>query len=169
MIINRTKFAPTKQSDLTAIYAVHARAFGRPAEAKLTQQLIEGKEETLDLCAIINDAIVGHCLLTELKGPEKALALAPLSVDPNWRDFQIGTELVRLCLSKARTAGWKSVFVLGDPDYYGRFGFKSALADQVKSPYQGYAFQALELVPGALSGNRVAVTYPPAFNLTAAA
>lgn len=169
MIINRTKFASAKQSDMPAILAIHARAFGRTTEADLTQQLIEGPEETLDLCAIIDGAIVGHCVLSELKGPDKAMALAPLSVDPNWRDYQIGTELVRQLLANARGAGWKSVFVLGDPDYYGRFGFKSALADNVKSPYQSYAFQALELTPGALSDYKGTVTHPSAFNLVAAA
>ena len=169
MIINRTKFAPATPSDMPAISAIHTRAFGRATEAELTQQLIEGHEETLDLCAIIDGAVVGHCLLTELMGPEKSMALAPLSVDPKWRDYQIGTELVRQILSNAREAGWKSVFVLGDPDYYGRFGFKSTLADDVKSPYQSYAFQALELMPGSLTGYKGALTYPPAFNLVAAA
>lgn len=169
MIINRTTFAPAKQSDMPAIIAIHTRAFGRATEADLTQQLIEGREETLDLCAVIDGAIIGHCLLTEIQGPEKSMALAPLSVDPDWRDFQIGTELVRQILANARQAGWSSVFVLGDPDYYGRFGFKSTTADAVKSPYQGYAFQALELMPGALAGYNGKLTYPPAFNLVAAA
>lgn len=169
MILNRTRFASATQSDMHAIFAIHTRAFGRTTEADLTQRLIEGPEETLDLCAVIDDTIVGHCLLSELKGPDRAMALAPLSVDPNWRDYQIGTELVRQLLTKARAAGWKSVFVLGDPDYYGRFGFKSTLADDVTSPYQCYAFQALELVPGALSGYKGRVTHPSAFNLVAAA
>lgn len=169
MIINRTKFAPATHSNMSAVLAIHTRAFGRATEAELTQQLIEGQDETLDLCAIIDNAVVGHCLLTELKGPDKSMALAPLAVDPNWRDFQIGTELVRQILANARTAGWKSVFVLGDPDYYGRFGFKNAIANKVKSPYQSYAFQALELAPGALSGYNGPVTYPQAFDLVAAA
>ena len=169
MIINRTIFAPSVDSDMPAIRAVHARAFGRTIESDLTQHLIEGDNETIDLCACIDSAIVGHCMLTELKGPDKAMALAPLAVDPNWRDYQIGTELVRQILTNARDAGWKSVFVLGDPDYYGRFGFKSELADGVDCPYQGNAFQALELTPGSLSAYKGALTYPQAFGLVAAA
>ncbi|MEM9574099.1 MAG: N-acetyltransferase [Pseudomonadota bacterium] len=169
MIIDRTKFAPATQSNMSAIIGVHTRAFGRTTEAELARQLIEGHEETLDLCAMIDDAVVGHCLLTELKGPSRSMALAPLAVDPNWRDFQIGTELVRQILSNARSAGWKSVFVLGDPDYYGRFGFKNTTANHVKSPYEGAAIQALELTPGALSGYKGSVTYPQAFDLVAAA
>jgi putative acetyltransferase len=32
--------------------------------------------------------------------------------------------LMREALSKAKTLGYKAVFLCGDPDYYSRFGFK---------------------------------------------
>ncbi len=169
MIIDRTTFSPSTYADLPAIKSVHARAFGRDIEPDLAQRLIEAKETTLDLCASIDGMIVGHCILTELKGPKMAMALAPLAVDPNWRDFKIGTELVRRLLSNAREAGWYSVFVLGDPDYYGRFGFKSELADCVDCEYQGNSFQALELVAGALKDYHGVLEYPQIFNITQAA
>lgn len=168
MIIDRTEFTPSTDADMSAICAVHERAFGRTSEPELTQRLITGSDTTLDLCACIDRTIVGHGVLTELKGPEKAMALAPLAVDPVWRDFQIGTEIVRRLIAMARHERWKSIFVLGEPAYYGRFGFKSQLADNVKCTYQGKSFLALELIPGALSTYRGKLIYPSAFGELAA-
>ncbi len=168
MILDRTTFAPGTSTDLPAIRSVHKRAFGRNVEPDLVQKLIEAEETTLDLYASIDGTIVGHCVLSELKGPPKSMALAPLAVDPVWRDFQIGTELVRQLLARARSAGWKSVFVLGDPVYYGRFGFKSELADCVDCAFQGSSFQALELVKDALSNYPGNLQYPAAFERTGA-
>jgi putative acetyltransferase len=54
--------------------------------------------------------------------------------------------------------------VLGDPAYYGRFGFRPAhefgLSDEFRG---GPAFQAIELVPGALPRNAGLVRYPAEF------
>lgn len=163
MILEKTTFRPGEPEDRLGILAVQRRAFEEDAEAELVDRLIEGPEKTISMVADLDGMIVGHILLTELQGPEKALALAPLGVDPEWRDFLIGTELTNHALAKARGDGWHSVFVLGDPVYYGRFGFKSDLARHVETPYPGPAFQALELVPDAVKSYRGAVVYPDAF------
>jgi len=107
--------------------------------------------------------LFGHILLTAIAGPEKALALAPLVILPDWRDMQIGTELVRHALQVAREQGWKSVFVYGQPDYYCRFGFKSRTADAADTTLQGPRFLALELAMGALAGWSGPLDYPEAF------
>jgi putative acetyltransferase len=56
--------------------------------------------------------------------------------------------------------------VLGDPAYYGRFGFAPAaalgLACEFDAPPE--AFMALELSPGALAGARGVVLYEPEFD-----
>lgn len=116
-----------------------------------------------EVVADLDGMMVGHILLTGLEGPRKALALAPLGVDPEWRDFLIGTELTDRAINAARVEGWHSIFVVGDPVYYGRFGFRADLAGHVETPYPGPAFQALELVPGAVADYRGGVTYPKAF------
>jgi predicted N-acetyltransferase YhbS len=55
------------------ILAVQRRAFGGEAEARLVDRLIEGPEKTISMVADLDGMIVGHVLLTELHGPEKAL------------------------------------------------------------------------------------------------
>ena len=62
-----------------------------------------------------------------------------------------------------RALGAEAVIVLGHPDYYPRFGFSTAAARLLTSPYAGSpAFMALELTPGAL-GTPMKVDYPAAF------
>jgi putative acetyltransferase len=51
-------------------------------------------------------------------------------------------------LAIARATGEELVFVLGEPDYYARFGFSAATAAPFASPYAGPYFMALALRPG---------------------
>ncbi|MEO1703012.1 MAG: N-acetyltransferase [Pseudomonadota bacterium] len=167
MIIKKTTFRTSTHLDEHAIARVHDRAFGRETEGELAVALRYGDNcKTLDLVAQLDDVLIGHVLLSEpAEGPERALVLGPLAVDPAWRDFQIGTELVRRALADARISGWRSVFVLGEPDYYRRFGFKRSLAEKVRCAYNvGPAFQALELETGSLNGFNGSLAYPAAFH-----
>ena len=58
-------------------------------------------------------------------------------------------------------SGEKIVFVLGDPAYYGRFGFSAAAAKPFRTPYDGDFMQALVLAPDAPKSGTV--RYPAAF------
>jgi putative acetyltransferase len=74
----------------------------------------------------------------------------------------VGSSLVREAIRRAREEGWSAIFVLGNPDYYRRFGFEVDAAAGFSSPYAGPHFMMLSLSP------RVCPTagdlkYPPAF------
>lgn len=164
MIIDRTQFRASTPVDYRGITQVHRRAFGRAVEAELAITLLDSGTQTFDLVAVLDEMIVGHVIASKVEGPQKAVALGPLAVDPDWRDFQIGTELTSRLLSQLRIADWNAAFVLGDPVYYGRFGFTSTLADQVRCAYQCQSFQALELKPDGLAGYCGEVRYPEPFH-----
>ena len=132
-------------------------------QAGLTEALLASPADTLSFVAELEGAVVGHILLTAITGPEKALAVAPLAILPEWRDMRIGTELVRHALRLARQKDWYSIFVFGQPDYYCRFGFKSRTADGAEIACQGPRFLALELKKGALAGWTGPLVYPDAF------
>ncbi|MEL6435602.1 MAG: N-acetyltransferase [Pseudomonadota bacterium] len=169
MIINRTDFRASTPSDWHKVRAVHDRAFGSEVESRLALTLLEDNQTaSLDLLAELDGMVIGHVILSAAEeGPDRALVLGPLAVDPEWRDFQIGTELVRRVLADARLAGWKSVFALGEPDYYGRFGFKRSFTEHVTCAYNaGPSFQGLELETGALAGFSGKLVYPAAFQDT---
>ena len=164
MIRDKATYRESVIDDRNAIFELHSLAFGREDEASLTNALLSAEPlKTIDLVAELDGRIMGHVLLTELEGPDRALALAPVAVHPDWRDLQIGTELIRRALDMARQRGWRSVFVLGDTVFYGRFGFRSDLADCVDCPFQGPNFMALELEPGALFGYAGKLVYPAPF------
>ena len=58
-----------------------------------------------------------------------------------------------------------AAIVLGDPDYYPHFGFSSAAARNLRAPFSGPAFMALELAPGCLDGVTGTLRYAAAFGL----
>lgn len=150
-----------KSGDEAAVRAVVAAAFGRAGEARLVDDLRGAGDLVVSLVARSGGTISGYCALSRMPAPAGALALAPLAVLPAWQRRGIGTALVRAALTQARDGGWHLVFVLGDPVFYGRFGFAAATAARFPCPYSGPHFMALCL-GGDLVG-AAPVVYPAAF------
>lgn len=155
-------------ADAHSIREVNRLAFERDAEAVLVERLGASGCVVVSLVALQHGRLVGHILFSELRvktarGAVRAAALAPMSVLPAMQGRGIGSELVRAGLDLCRRRGVSLVVVLGDPAYYRRFGFSSALAENLRGPFRGEACMALELVPGALEGATPTVTYPEAF------
>jgi putative acetyltransferase len=150
-------------ADAAAVREVVCAAFGGDAEARLVERLRAEGLARLSLVAA-EPEIVGHVLFSEIRaGGRPALALAPLAVRPDRQRRGIGSGLVRRALDALRADGHGAVFVVGDPAYYGRFGFSGELARRFACRYAGPAFQALELHGGALDGDAGDVVYPAAF------
>jgi putative acetyltransferase len=159
---------PETVADRDAIAEVHRLAFGQDAEGQLVAALRAGGFLRVSLVAEAAGRVVGHVLFGDLAiesagGRVAALALAPLAVAPDHQRRGIGSALVREGLRLCVGRGDRIVIVVGDPAFYGRFGFSAPPAERLESPYAGPAFQALELVPGALDGVAGAVVYPPPF------
>jgi len=115
-------------------------------------------------------AVVGHILFSDLAvqidgRPISAASLAPLAVRPDFRGRRIGTRLIINGLRILRHQRKAAVIVLGDPGYYGRFGFSAELARKLAGPLKSEGFMALELVGGALDGLVGSVRYPAAFRI----
>jgi putative acetyltransferase len=88
-----------------------------------------------------------------------AVGLAPVGVLPQLQRQGVGNAMIGAGLARLRDHGERIVFVLGEPNYYGRFGFRAM--DGYVSPYAGRYFQALKLsVEAPASG---VVTYPRPF------
>ena len=158
-IAGKAVYRSANAPDLPAISRLESLS-DVPDGSGLSEALVALPVDTLSFVAELDGTIIGHILLTAIAGPERSLALAPLVILPDYRDMQIGTELVRHALLQAREQGWNSVFVYGQPDYYCRFGFKSQMADGADSPLQGPRFLALELSKGALHGWSGPLDYP---------
>src|SRR5699024_11322770 len=64
-----------------------------------------------------------------------ALALAPLSVLPEYRSKGIGKALVQAVEERAKAQDYTTIIVLGDPEYYGMLGYEEASQYQIYSPF----------------------------------
>lgn len=135
-----------RAGDIAAIDDVIVRAFGREDEARLVAQLRRDGDATISLVATAGDTVIGHVLLSPMSAPFQALGLAPLSVIPEHQKQGVGTALMNAAVAQAREGGWSAIFVLGDPVYYGRFGFRADLATGFSSPYAGPHFMLLPLM-----------------------
>ncbi|HKD47569.1 MAG TPA: N-acetyltransferase [Rhizomicrobium sp.] len=149
-------------NDRRAIYDLHAGAFPSNSEAILVDRLREAGDIAISLVAEGNDQILGHVLFSPMKAPFRALGLAPVAVSEKWRRQGIAAQLIEKGLAEAGAASWEGVFVLGEPHYYGRFGFSAELAAGFGSLYSGPYFMALAL-QAALPHHAGQVDYAPAF------
>lgn len=135
-------------ADWSAVYTIYAEAFGQLIEAELVRQLHDDGDLILSLIAR-GDEPAGHIAFSHLALPEtptiKGAALAPLAVRPAFQAKGVGYVLVRHSLEQLKSERYDLVVVLGDPDYYNRFGFTPRLASRLKTPYDGPYLQALAL------------------------
>jgi putative acetyltransferase len=157
--------------DRDAIRRVEEHAFGQHAEAGLVDALVGDGDTVLELVAVDEGQVVGHILFSRLyvrHGARKfaAVALAPLAVEPSFHGTGIGGALVREAHLRLKEAGENLSVVLGDPAYYGRFGYSHTRAEKFDSEYQGEALQALAWGEAPESGGLV---YAPAFGTALAA
>lgn len=153
---------PEQPEDRTEIALVVEQAFGRADEARLVDQLRSDGDAVISLVAVEGDAVVGHVMFSRMVAPFRALGLAPVSVMPECQRSGIGKSLIEEGLKRARDQGCEGVFVLGNPAYYERFGFRATLTQGFSSPYAGAHFMALSL-SAALPVSSGRVDYAPAF------
>lgn len=124
----------------------------------------------LSIVAETDGIIVGHILLTKIKINDEgnsypSLALAPVSVLPQYQGLGIGGKLIQEAHDVARRLGHTSVVLLGHKDYYPRFGYKQASTFGISLPFEVPAenCMAIELVDGALENVSGIVEYAAAF------
>jgi putative acetyltransferase len=133
--------------DREAVFSLVAAAFGQADEAWLVRALQDGADAVIALVAEQDGVVIGHVLLSRLRAPFPALALAPVSVAPGRQRTGVGAALIRAAITRAQAEEWAAIFVLGDPGYYRRFGFDAEAAKGFSTPYAGPDFMALALSP----------------------
>ncbi|MET3600595.1 GNAT family N-acetyltransferase [Martelella mangrovi] len=83
-----------------------------------------------------------------------ALLLGPLAVDPAAGGMGVGSALMRAAIAAAEARGHGAILLVGDPEYYQRFGFSADKAEQLvmPGPFERRRFLGLELEEGWLAG-----------------
>ena len=100
-------------------------------------------------------------------GGRAALLLGPLAVEEHLRGKGVGAGLMQVALNRAELLGHHAVILVGDPEYYARFGF---VADPTRglhmpAPVERWRFLGVELTPRAIDGAEGVV--PPAMPMVA--
>ncbi len=135
-MIVKLEIRESQPVDATGIEKLYIDAFPDEDLIPLVRELLNFEQNVISLVGIHENVIVGHisftfCHVEEGKG--KVALLAPLAVTPTLHKQGIGSALVQAGFTHLEKAKIGYVFVLGDPDYYSRFGFKSE--DKVITPY----------------------------------
>lgn len=163
------KVRTEQDSDRDAVGAVHRAAFPTDAEARLVDLLRERGQARVSLVAEHDGQVVGHVLFSPVSvdaagGRCWGLGLAPVAVLPAWQRRGVGSALIREGLALCGRQGAPFVVVLGEPDYYGRFGFRRAGEAGLGNEYGvDEAFQVRQFRPGGLPAGGGLVRYAPAF------
>ncbi len=153
--------------DIQVIHVLTAAAFGREAEADLIDLLRDADALTLSLVAWLDDVLAGHVAISPVTLTPAAsvtwYGLGPIAVHPDMQGQGIGTQLMTKALADAAALGGDGVVLLGDPKFYGRFGFRPSTEfgltwENGGGPY----FQAVRL--SAADAPAATVAYHPAFN-----
>lgn len=83
---------------------------------------------TISLVAEVEGRIVGHIAFSPVKitdGTKDWYGLGPVSVSPEWQKKGIGKSLIKEGLSLLNELGGQGCVLVGDPNYYNRFGFRN--------------------------------------------
>ena len=157
--------------DRLAVRYINKQAFGSDVEPDLIDKLRVRQAVTLSLVAVQENELLGHILFSPVtvesgSAVVNAVALGPMSVLPEYQRQNIGSQLVRAGLEELHQAGHEIVVVLGNPDYYQRFGFSPTSKYGIKCEFDvpDEVFMALELREGALAEVSGTVKYQPEFS-----
>ncbi|WP_447899880.1 GNAT family N-acetyltransferase [Stenotrophomonas sepilia] len=162
---------PEIREDRAVIHALTEAAFREAPHSSHTEQFIVDAlrsrgELSLSLVAEKDGQVVGHVALSPVTisdGSTGWFGLGPISVLPGWQAQGVGAALMHAALDALRGQGAQGCVVLGEPSYYGRFGFRAEPGLMLPGVPPEY-FQALCLRPPMAQG---AVQYSPAFETTA--
>ncbi len=121
---------PEQPEHIPAVRRVHEAAFPTPAEADLVDRLRSSGKAAVSLVAQDAGNVVGHILFSPVTfdppAAVTAFGLAPIAVLPGHEKHAVGRRLIQNGLAECHAQGACLVVVLGDPPYYGRFGFERA-------------------------------------------
>ena len=135
------------------------------AEADLVDDLRRDGDIVLSLVAEDEGVVIGYIAFSRLtvQGEDAAtpaVALAPLAVYSEYQTQGVATRLVREGHACIAYLGEKLSVVLGEPQYYGRFGYSHRRASAFTSEYQSPYLMAISFGAAPWEGRLV---YPAAF------
>ena len=121
-----------RPTDEAAIFQITEEAFRPQTYSSGTEQLIidalrRSGALTVSLVAEVDGDVIGHIAfspVTVSAGSKGWYGLGPVSVKPEFQGQGVGRALVEVGLAALRDRGAQGCVLVGDPAFYGRFGFR---------------------------------------------
>jgi predicted N-acetyltransferase YhbS len=119
--------------DIGAIQSVVTSAFAQAAhssgtEAAIVEALRGNRALTISLVAVEQGEVVGHVAFSPISVSGNFVGwfgLGPVAVVSDEQHRGIGRALIEAGLERLKAMGANGCVVLGEPNYYSRFGFES--------------------------------------------
>lgn len=94
-------------------------------EVQIVNALRRADALTVSLVATEGEEVVGHVTVSPVSVVDRQgwYGLGPVAVRPEWQHKGIGSLLITEALRRIKTSGAAGCVVLGDPNFYGKFGF----------------------------------------------
>ena len=126
------KIRPETPADIQAIHQVTEAAFLNAEHTDHTEQFIvkalrDAGVLTVSLVAEEDGQIIGHVAVSPVNisdGAEAWYGLGPISVAPDQQGKGIGSALMNEAINALKELNANGCVLLGEPAYYGRFGFE---------------------------------------------
>jgi putative acetyltransferase len=156
------------KSDIEVISEVTKKAFENHPYSHNTEQFIvvalrAANALTISLVAEVGGRVVGHIAFSPVSiagGSHDWYGIGPVSVLPECQKRGIGKSLIHKGLSLLQDLGAGGCVLVGDPEYYKRFGFRN-LPDLIIEGVPQEYFLAL---PFDQNKNQGVVAFHPAFS-----
>ena len=133
--------------------AFEGMPFSQGAEGAIVDRLRAANALTLSLVALDGATIVGHAAFSPVTISGMGgrwFGLGPLSVAPERQRAGTGSALLREGLGRLRADGAAGCVLVGEPAYYGRFGFRADprlnYSDVLQRYVQALAFDGTPVV-----------------------
>ncbi|WP_152048020.1 GNAT family N-acetyltransferase [Aureimonas psammosilenae] len=147
-------------SDMPAREALLDAAMGPMRRRKSSEAIRRDRLPAQGLAFVAKDengTLVGTVRLWSVAAGDDdrpALLLGPLAVAKGSEGLGLGTRLMRRAIAEAAWRGHRAVLLVGDPDYYERFGFSAAKASglAMPGPFERHRMLGLELADNTLKG-----------------
>lgn len=169
---------PFEAEDEAAVRSILETAFKGDVEARIVEALREDDADALELVAENHGQLIAEIMFSPVTAITAAgeeiygVGLGPVAVLPQFERQGVASLLIENGLGFMRQLGAPYCMLLGDPAFYGRFGFEPGRARKwawEKDPdFQfGDAFQVLALGETGLPAGPATTAYHPAFDLDA--
>lgn len=124
---------PEQPADVAAITEITREAFRSHPHSEQTEHFIidalrRASALTISLVAVVDEQVVGHIAFSPVTisdGSPGWYGLGPVAVKPEFQRCGIGKALIERGLDELRRLAARGCVLVGEPEYYGRFGFRA--------------------------------------------